>query len=84
MQRNLIDTHVHIWDFKKPSYDWLKNDTSVLNRNYLAAEYDVARKDAGITEAVLVQAANNFEDTDQMLDAAAANDWITGVVGGCR
>jgi L-fuconolactonase len=81
MQRKIVDTHVHIWDFKKARYDWLKNDTSILNRSYLVPEYDIARIEAGIAEAVLVQAANNFEDTNHMLDAAAANEWITGVVG---
>jgi L-fuconolactonase len=30
----IIDTHVHIWNFAKAEYEWLKNDTSVLNRNY--------------------------------------------------
>ncbi len=81
MLKKLIDTHVHIWDLKKVEYDWLKNDTSILNRNYPVEEYDIARREAGITEAVLVQAANNFEDTDYMLEAAANNEWISGVVG---
>ena len=81
MPHKLIDTHVHIWDFKRATYDWLKNDTSILNRSYLIEEYDTARKAARVTEAVLVQSANNFEDTDHMLEAAATNGWITGVVG---
>jgi len=81
MLKRLIDTHVHIWDFKRANYDWLKNDTSILNRTYGIAEYDIARKEIGIKEAVLVQAANNFEDTNFMLETAAANDWVRGVVG---
>jgi len=34
MVPRIIDTHIHIWDFERASYDWLKNDTSILNRNY--------------------------------------------------
>ena len=45
MQKKLVDTHVHIWDFERATYDWLKNDTSILNRNYLIEEYDVARNE---------------------------------------
>ncbi|WP_431210838.1 hypothetical protein ACQ86N_33510 [Puia sp. P3] len=34
-----------------------------------------------MTEGVLVQAANNREDTEWMLKVAGSADWITGVVG---
>ena len=77
----MIDTHVHIWDFNRASYDWLKNDQSILNRSYSIDEFDTVRQQVGLTEVVLVQAANNFEDTDHMLEVAANNDWVTGVVG---
>jgi L-fuconolactonase len=81
MQKKMIDTHVHIWDFNRASYDWLKNDQSILNRSYSIDEFDTLRQQVGLTEVVLVQAANNFEDTDHMLEVAANNDWVTGVVG---
>ena len=81
MHKRIIDTHVHIWDFTRASYDWLKNDQSILNRSYSIAEFDTVRQQVGLTEVVLVQAANNFEDTDHMLEVAANNDWVTGVVG---
>jgi L-fuconolactonase len=81
MVPRIIDTHIHIWDFERASYDWLKNDTSILNRNYDIRKLDYDRVQAGITEGVLVQAANNFEDTDWMLEVAEKTDWITGVVG---
>jgi L-fuconolactonase len=81
MTNRLIDTHIHTWNFKRATYDWLKGDTSILNRSYLVEEIASERAGAGITEGVLVQAANNFEDTDWMLEVAAQTDWITGVVG---
>jgi len=76
-----IDTHIHIWDFDKAEYDWLKNDRSILHRNYAIEELEPARKQAGITAGILVQAANNREDNDWMLQVAAQTDWIQGVVG---
>jgi L-fuconolactonase len=81
MSDKIVDTHVHIWNFSRAEYSWLKGDTSILNRSYELAELEVERKAAGITEGVLVQAANNEEDSLWMLENAAANNWITGVVG---
>lgn len=81
MSVKIIDTHIHIWDFNKAEYSWLKNDTSILHRNYALEELDPARREAGITAGVLVQAANNREDTQWMLQTAARTEWIKGVVG---
>jgi L-fuconolactonase len=77
----IIDTHVHIWDFDRAEYEWLKGDTSLLNRTYSIEEINEERKNAGITGGVLVQAANNAEDTEWMLQVAEKTDWIAGVVG---
>jgi L-fuconolactonase len=78
---SMIDTHVHIWNFSKANYPWLAGDTSILNRSYLIEELSTARKKVGIGGAVLVQAANNSQDTDWMLENATHIDWIKGVVG---
>lgn len=81
MQQRTVDTHVHVWNFDRADYLWLKGDTSILNRSYYIDELEEERKKAGVTDAVLVQAANNFEDTNWMLEVAEQNDWIKGVVG---
>lgn len=81
MIQMIADTHVHIWDFQRAEYAWLKNNTSILNRTYSIDELDTQRKEAGVTTGILVQAANNFEDTDWMLHVAVNTDWIAGIVG---
>ena len=81
MVARIIDTHIHVWNFEHARYDWLKNDTSILNRNYDIGELEEDRVKAGITQGVLIQAANSFEDTDWMLEVAKNTDWIAGVVG---
>jgi L-fuconolactonase len=81
MLQGIADTHIHIWDFKKAEYAWLEGNTSVLNRTYSIEEIEKERTDAGITAGILVQAANNFEDTNWMLQTADKYDWIKGVVG---
>jgi L-fuconolactonase len=81
MIENVIDTHVHVWDFDHADYPWLKGDTTLLNRTHALEELEDDRIKAGVTGGVLVQAANNREDTDWMLRVAAGSEWITGVVG---
>jgi L-fuconolactonase len=81
MLQRIVDTHVHVWNFERAEYLWLKGDTSILNRSYHIEELEEERKKVGVTEGILVQAANNFEDTDWMLEVAENADWIKGVVG---
>lgn len=81
MLNRLIDTHIHIWDFDRAEYEWLKDDTSILHRNYCIEELAEDRSAAGVTGGVLVQAANNVQDSEWMLEVAEKNDWIRGVVG---
>lgn len=81
MASGIIDTHIHIWDLEKARYQWLENDTTLLNKTYRLEHLAPHIAGAQVTGGVLVQAANHFEDTDMMLEAAAATDWIKGVVG---
>lgn len=81
MSQRIADTHIHIWDFKKAEYVWLRENTSILNRTYNIEEIETERKGCGISAGILVQAANNFEDTDWMLHTASQHEWIKGVVG---
>jgi L-fuconolactonase len=81
MLQPIIDTHVHIWDLSRAEYPWLKNDVSVLNRTYTLNELAAERQHTRVTAGVLVQAAGNTADTELMLEAAAENNWIKGIVG---
>ncbi len=80
MNSGIIDTHIHNWDFERAEYSWLKNDTTILNRNYLIDELNPQIESSGVTRGVMVQAANNTEDTSLMLEVAEKNKWIAGVV----
>jgi len=79
--QKIIDTHIHAWNFDKAAYPWLDGNNSILNRTYHIEELETARTAAGVTEGVLVQAANNIEDTNWMFEIASTNEWIKGVVG---
>lgn len=76
-----IDTHIHIWDLDRVEYTWLNGNTTILNRNYLINELEPQLKRSSVVEGVLVQAANTQLETDYMLEVAAQNSWLKGVVG---
>lgn len=76
----IIDTHIHCWDLKRARYEWLDDDTTILNRNYSFADLRPELQSSGVVSGVLVQAANNLDDTELMLEAARAFPAIAGVV----
>jgi len=81
MSQRIIDTHVHQWNLEKVEYEWLKADSSILNKTYSIEQLSPQLDKAHVTEGILVQAANNFADTNMMLETAAGTSWIKGVVG---
>jgi L-fuconolactonase len=81
MTRELIDTHLHIWDLERGDYPWLGPESGILYRTFAVDEVDPARRQAGVDGAILVQAANNHRDTELMLESMAGHPWILGVVG---
>lgn len=81
MKKNIIDTHIHIWDLHRVRYTWLEGDTSVLNRTYLLEELIPQMHQTPVVSGLLVQAANNLEDTELMLETARKHKEIAGVVG---
>jgi len=79
--RKLIDTHLHSWDLLKARYSWLDGDTSLLMQNYYPSNIEAQLQDANVSAAIMVQAANNLEDTAFMFECAEQYLWIIGVVG---
>jgi L-fuconolactonase len=80
MEHKIIDTHVHIWDLENIRYPWLDGDTTILNRSYTIDELEPARKEAGITNGVFVQAEDSFADADYMLAMCETTPWMIGAV----
>ncbi|MFT4095087.1 MAG: amidohydrolase family protein [Niabella sp.] len=77
----MIDTHIHIWDLTRSSYEWLHHADDLLRRTYDLHQLEPYRVEAGVKAGLLVQADNSLADTQLMLEAANATEWIKGVVG---
>lgn len=76
----VVDAHQHIWDPAVADYPWLTPDLSVLNRQYTTADVAGELAAAGIGRTVLVQAADNVEDSENMLRAGRSEPRVAGVV----
>ena len=56
-KQTIIDTHIHFWDLKKFSYQWIKkNQNKKLNQNYLFKNFSYDSKSLNLKKAVHVQA----------------------------
>ncbi|MFC0680162.1 amidohydrolase family protein [Lysobacter korlensis] len=76
----ILDAHVHVWDPARADYPWLGNGTGGLNRAIGLDELTPTLSRLGIGGVVLVQASDNTEDTDLMLETARRHREVVGVV----
>jgi L-fuconolactonase len=76
----IIDAHQHVWDLARASYPWLGPELAPIDRTMTFAELKPSLARAGVDATVLVQSADNDEDTALMLDVAGANPEIAAVV----
>jgi L-fuconolactonase len=76
----IIDAHQHIWDPNHAEYSWLTSELSPINRTILFPEFQAKMLARKIDYTVLVQSADNVEDTEVMLDASRKYGAILGVV----
>lgn len=76
----IVDAHVHIWDPTRADYAWFGPWMGELERRVGLDEILPQVAERGIDAVVLVQAADDPRDTDVMLDAAASESRVAGVV----
>jgi L-fuconolactonase len=76
-----IDSHQHYWKVSRGDYHWMTPDIPVLYRDYLPADLRPSLKRNRIDKTIVVQAAQTVAETDFLLDLAATDDSIAGVVG---
>ncbi|MBK1783835.1 amidohydrolase family protein [Prauserella cavernicola] len=76
----VIDAHQHVWDPARATYGWLGPALAPINGAMRFADVRPALSAAGVTATVLVQAADNYADTDHMLATAAAHPEVAAVV----
>ena len=76
-----IDSHQHFWRYDPARHDWINQDMSVLMRDFLPEHLIPELSAHGIDGCVAVQADQSEDETIALLDLAAQNRQIMGVVG---
>jgi len=76
----IIDAHQHVWNLDRARYDWLGPEVAAINRSFELEEALRSMARAEVSGTVLVQAADNAEDTAFMLSVADRHPEVVGVV----
>lgn len=77
----MLDAHHHFWTVARGDYGWMTPDLTVLYRDFGPDDLRPLLTAAGITQTILVQAAETEAETDFLLEIAAKTDFVAGVVG---
>ena len=78
----IIDTHTHIYDPTRPEgVPWPPKDNELLYRTVLPTDSRRVSSAHGVTGTVIVEASVWVDDNDWVLDIAAADPFVVGVVG---
>jgi L-fuconolactonase len=77
----IIDAHQHIWDKSKAEYSWLTPEFGELDRVFEIDELLPQLSNLDIDFTVLVQSADNHEDTQLMRQCANLHPQVSAIVG---
>ncbi|WP_181804046.1 amidohydrolase family protein [Streptomyces shenzhenensis] len=77
----IIDSHQHVWDLDRAPYPWLGPHVPQWNRTFTFEEVQPDLRRNGVSATVMVQAADNDQDTQYMLAVADDHPEVVGVVG---
>lgn len=76
-----IDSHQHFWKASRGDYYWMSPEAPILCRDYYPQHLKPFLDKHHIDKTVLVQAAPTVAETDFLLNLAAHDDFVAGVVG---
>lgn len=76
-----IDAHQHFWKFDPIRDSWISDDMAVLQRDFMPGDLHPLLAQNGFDGCVAVQADQSEKETAFLIQLAAENDFIKGVVG---
>ena len=78
----IIDTHTHFYDPSRPQgVPWPSPKEEWLYRTVLPQHYQALTRPKGVSGTVVVEASAWLEDNQWVLDLAAADPFVLGLVG---
>lgn len=76
-----IDAHQHFWKYSAEQYGWINEAMRSLKRDFLPADLKPLLDSEGFDGSIAVQARQDAEETEWLLELAGQNQFIKGVVG---
>ena len=76
-----VDSHHHLWDPARRTYPWMGRELDPVRRRFAPEDLRPLLTAAHIDRTILVQTVAGVGETREFLAAAAAHDFIGGVVG---
>lgn len=76
-----IDAHFHSWSLERGDYGWLTPAMGAIYRDVSVDDWAREASPHGVQIGILVQAAPSEAETHWLLDRAAADPRVAGVVG---
>jgi L-fuconolactonase len=76
-----LDSHQHFWNYELPKHDWIDDDMAAIRRNFDPDDLLSVLNANNVDGCIAVQADQTTVETDFLLDIAANNDFVKGIVG---
>lgn len=76
-----IDTHQHFWQYNPQRHGWIDDSMSRIKQDFLPQQLEAVLKENKMDGCISVEAQQSEEETNFLLDYAAKNDFIKGVIG---
>ncbi len=76
-----IDAHQHFWNYDPAKHSWMNDEMGILKTDFYPTDLKPLLKNCKIDGCVAVQANQAEVENDFLLDLAAQNDFIKGIVG---
>ena len=76
-----LDAHQHFWKYNPADYGWIDDKMAALRRDLLPQDLEPLLAAEGLDGSIAVQARQSLEETRWLLELAAHNEIVKGVVG---
>lgn len=77
----VIDTHNHFWQYDQEKHAWINADMAVLKKDFLPKDLYPLMQQSKIDGCIAVQAAESERENNFLLQLAAENNFIKGIIG---
>jgi len=77
----IIDSHQHFWRYDPSLYGWIDESLGALRRDYLPDDLAPLLQAAGVDGTIAVQARQDDDETEWLIELADDHPTIRGVVG---